>query len=357
MTPRRSPANAVMLAEADPTPGYGAALLLNVLEHVPDPAEMLRGIRRVLEPDGLLYIRVPNDFNPLQESAQRKLDAEPWWIAVPDHVNYFDVASLCSLTRQIGFETVDVQADFPMELFLLMGLRYVGDPEVGATCHGYRVEAERSMAPDARRALFRALAASGMGRNTRLLVRKVDQAEAPGLPATRDGYRYVPLRRSDIEALRVFRNEQIDVLRQAEPISAAQQERWFDDVVSPAQRELRPQMMLVSILDGDERFIGYGGLTNLDWDARRAEVSFLVDPARAGNRDIYRRDMTAFLGFLTDWAFGALRLNRLYTETYEFRNFHIRILEEAGFVAEGRLRQHTATGDSVLHGLLASDRQ
>src|SRR3712207_7662976 len=51
-----------------------------------------------------------------------KLGVDPWWVAVPDHVNYFDVRSLCETCRQVGFEPVDVQADFPMELFLLMGI-------------------------------------------------------------------------------------------------------------------------------------------------------------------------------------------------------------------------------------------
>ena len=37
-------------------------------------------------------------------------------------------------------------------------------------------------------------------------------------------------------------------------------------------------MMLVSILAEPDHFIGYGGLTNIDWGSRRAEVSFLVDP-------------------------------------------------------------------------------
>jgi SAM-dependent methyltransferase len=161
------------LVAASP-PSYHAALLINVLEHVPHPAEMLQAIRGLLEPGGLLYIRVPNDFNPLQLAAQRKLDAEPWWVAVPDHVNYFDVESLCALARQTGFEPVDVQADFPMELFLLMGLSYIGDPEMGATCHEYRVQAERSMPSDVRRTLFRSFAASGIGRNSRVLVRRVD---------------------------------------------------------------------------------------------------------------------------------------------------------------------------------------
>ena len=56
----------------------------------------------------------------------------------------------------------------------------------------------------------------------------------PAQGAVRDRsrhYDYIPLRRKDIEALRRFRNAQVDVLRQAEPISSAQQEHWDDSVV------------------------------------------------------------------------------------------------------------------------------
>ena len=237
-----------------------------------------------------------------------KLDVEPWWIAVPDHVNYFDVESLCALTRTLGFEPVDVQADFPMELFLLMGLSYVGDPELGAACHEYRVQAERSMDPDVRRRLFRAFAASGIGRNTRARsCARSPSRRGRGCPPSATATATCRCGAADIEPLRRFRNAQIDVLRQAEPISEGAQERWFDEVVVPAHRDPRPPMILVSILDADGSFVGYGGLTNLDWEARRAEVSFLVDPARAADPDVYGRDMSAFLGFLADWAFGGPR--------------------------------------------------
>lgn len=187
-------------------------------------------------------------------------------------------------------------------------------------------------------------------------------AEAPahGLPGERDGYRYVALRRADIESLRGFRNAQVDVLRQVEQISPERQRRWFDDVVAPAQADARPPMVLVSILDDEERFLGYGGLTNLSWDSRRAEVSFLVDPERARQDELYRRDMASFLDFLAELAFKRLGLNRLFAETYAFRHFHIGVLEGAGFQREGRLRRHVRVGDrfedSLVHGLLASDR-
>jgi RimJ/RimL family protein N-acetyltransferase len=88
-------------------------------------------------------------------------------------------------------------------------------------------------------------------------------------------------------------------------------------------------------------------------------VSFLVDPVRAADAEVYRRDMAAFLGFLADWSFGVLDLNRLFAETYVFRDFHISLLEEAGYRPEGRLREHVMTpdglGDSVVHALLASE--
>jgi RimJ/RimL family protein N-acetyltransferase len=182
---------------------------------------------------------------------------------------------------------------------------------------------------------------------------------APGLPVDRDGYRYVPLRRVDIEPLRQFRNEQIDVLRQAEPISPEQQERWFEEAVVPTQEDPQPPQLLVSILDEHEGFVGYGGLTNIDWRSRRAEISFLLDPERAGDEEVYRRDTASFLAFLADWAFGELGLNRLFAESYAFRQFHIGLLEEAGYRLEGRLREHVLVRDgledSVVHGLLAAE--
>ena len=160
-----------LIAGSPAPPEYDAVVMLNVLEHVPRPEELLGAIRSVLAPGGLVFVRVPNDFNVLQEPARRKHDLEPWWISPPDHVNYFDGPTLTEFGRRLGFETLDVQADFPMELFLLMGLNYVEDPAVGATCHAYRVEAELSLPADVRRELFRTFAAGGIGRNLRVVMR------------------------------------------------------------------------------------------------------------------------------------------------------------------------------------------
>ncbi len=163
--------------------------------------------------------------------------------------------------------------------------------------------------------------------------------------ASRERHQYVELRHADIQRLRDWRNRQLDVLRQKTPLSEEEQERWFEEVVLPTHGADRPRFLLVSILEDGKRFIGYGGLTNVDWDHARAEVSFLLDPERADDPELYERDFATFLEFLKEWAFRTLGLHRLYTETYDHRAHHITILEEAGFELEGTLRDHVRRPD------------
>ena len=158
---------------ADGAPPFGAVVLLNVLEHVPEPAALLVEVTAALVPGGLLIVRVPNDFNPLQTAALRALGGRPWWIAIPDHVNYFDHASIAGIIERIGFEIIDRSADFPMELFLLMGDDYRDDPAVGHEVHQRRRRADLALDPETRRSIGRAWAAAGIGRNAVVVARKV----------------------------------------------------------------------------------------------------------------------------------------------------------------------------------------
>lgn len=151
---------------------FGGIMLLNVLEHVPDPAALLLAAAKALVSRGRIVVRVPNDFNPLQKAAQRVLGGKPWWIMVPDHVNYFDHASISGLLERTGFDVVERSADFPMELFLLMGHDYRSDPAVGQEVHRRRRRAEMALDPATRRTLGRAWAAAGIGRNAFVVARR-----------------------------------------------------------------------------------------------------------------------------------------------------------------------------------------
>ena len=144
---------------------FDAVTFLNVLEHVPNPAHIVEITKAILNPEGIICIRVPNDFSEIQLAAQKQLSKEAWWIAIPDHINYFDFQSLRFLLERLGFEVVYSQGDFPMELFLLMGDEYVGNPKVGTRCHQRRVRFEMAISGESRRRIYRALAEVGVGRD------------------------------------------------------------------------------------------------------------------------------------------------------------------------------------------------
>ena len=214
------------------------------------------------------------------------------------------------------------------------------------------------MTPEARRALSRP-GRGGIGRNSRVLVRKVadEDSAVAGLPAERDGYRYVALRHEDIEVLRGFRNAQMDVLRRAtrSPWSS----RSAGSTSGPPAQRTRPPMVLVSILE-DDRFVGYGGLTNLSWaDKRPRSPSSSIPPAPPTRRSTAGTSRPSS----RSWRPRLRRSGAAPAVRGDLRllGLPIGILEEAGFVPEGRLREHVAAnrgfGDSVVHGLLPGDRR
>lgn len=148
----------------------------NVLEHIPDPIDMLAAARDQMDPGGVMCLTVPNDFNPLQIAAQDGKGHAPWWIAPPHHINYFDFDSLEALLTRLGLKPVDRLTSFPMEAFLLMGDDYVADPATGKACHRRRMNFDLAFEAagigDVRRRLYGALAAAGIGREATVIAVK-----------------------------------------------------------------------------------------------------------------------------------------------------------------------------------------
>ena len=147
----------------------------NYLKYFERAREHLLGVDelvRLLKEDGILCVRVPNDFTPLQDAARAHLQSNRWWIASPDHINYFDFTTLEAFLRAHQLQPERRFADFPMELFLLLGQNYVGNPEVGNTCHQNRVQMELALPAQTRRELYGALAQAGFGRNCVVFARR-----------------------------------------------------------------------------------------------------------------------------------------------------------------------------------------
>jgi len=142
--------------------------LSDVLEHVPDPASMLRRARRVLTPEGLIAVVVPNDYNTIQRALRDYHGFRPWWVAPPHHLNYFDFDSLERLLERCGFDVVERSCTFPIDWFLLMGENYVDQPTLGRQCHARRKQFELRLDAaelgELKARLYRAFAECGIGR-------------------------------------------------------------------------------------------------------------------------------------------------------------------------------------------------
>lgn len=155
---------------------FDAVHCAQVLEHVLEPEACVARIGELVEPGGVAFVEVPNDFNVLQETARERLGKSAWWVAPDHHLNYFDAESLAALLARHGLVEIDRVASFPIEMFLLMGEDYVGRPEVGRACHARRMAFERAWIETGRTlelaGLYRALATAGVGRTCGILARR-----------------------------------------------------------------------------------------------------------------------------------------------------------------------------------------
>ena len=143
------------------------------------------------------------------------------------------------------------------------------------------------------------------------------------------------------------------VLRQRVLLTIERQEKYFQEVIAPSFCETQPSQILFSYLSRGV-LIGYGGLVHISWEDRRAEVSFLSDPARAADAKEYELDFSTYLAIIQTLAFKHLKFTRLFTETYDLRPQHVSILESSGFELEGRMKSHVWIDlkpvDSLIHG-------
>lgn len=72
---------------------YDAAICAHVVEHLADPAPVLRRLARVLRPDGVIYVEVPVEMIGRLPCANEPVT----------HVNFFTPESLAALLRASGF--------------------------------------------------------------------------------------------------------------------------------------------------------------------------------------------------------------------------------------------------------------
>lgn len=149
----------------------------NVLEHVLDPLELLRGLRKLLNGDGVLRIAVPNDGSWIQRLVIDRSLAEPdFYVHPPEHLHYFTRDPLVRLAERAGYRVADLLGEFPVDIFLLNpDSNYQLDRGKGRNCHFARVAFERVLAQEGVEGLMafrRGCAAAGIGRDLIVYLRQ-----------------------------------------------------------------------------------------------------------------------------------------------------------------------------------------
>lgn len=156
---------------------YDLVICNNVLEHVRDPMGLLHRLRALVTPGGLARIAVPNDGSWLQDLIVERGTAKPeFWVAAPDHLNYFNTDNLPKALAAAGWDVVEHLAEYPVDLFLLNpDTNYMAERSLGRNCHFARVAFEMGLWK--RRSLAavvefrRGCARAGIGRNQIAYVR------------------------------------------------------------------------------------------------------------------------------------------------------------------------------------------
>src|SRR3989344_400456 len=98
-------AQGTLEANAERFRGVDAITLWDVVEHLRDPFEFFRVIRRIMSSDGLIMFATPQSDSWFARITGR------WWtlLAPPQHIHYFSLQSMKACLADSGFEFVSVE--------------------------------------------------------------------------------------------------------------------------------------------------------------------------------------------------------------------------------------------------------
>lgn len=162
-------------------------------------------------------------------------------------------------------------------------------------------------------------------------------------------YKLVPIRHEDRYTIMKWRNEQMYHLRQAQPLTAENQDYYFENIVARLFDEEKPGQLLFSFLK-DDKCIAYGGLVHINWLDGNAEISFLMETEL--EKEQFAHLWTVYLDMIEQVAFEELNLHKIFTYAIDLRPKLYPMLTAAGYEKEAVLKEQVYFNDAYVHVIL-----
>mgnify|MGYP001293295777 CR=1 FL=1 len=156
---------------------YELIWLDNVLEHSPNPVDLLYKLNTLGKINSNLVIEVPNDYSIIQlECLERGFIKNKFWECPPEHLCYFSPESLKRLCKVCGWNFCSGIADFPVDIFLFNKYsNYNSNTETGKESHIARMNFELMISKQNKEkviSFYNSMINLGIGRDMTMIFKK-----------------------------------------------------------------------------------------------------------------------------------------------------------------------------------------
>lgn len=141
----------------------------SVFDMMLNPKKVLELVKSILKPQGILLIKVANNYSLLQKKLleEGKIQ-DTYWLDIQGHPSYFNREGLINLLSAYGYVCVDFYGESFIDFNLLnSNTNYYENKKVGKSCYWAKVELENllhNISPEKALEVFRLLGEMGLGR-------------------------------------------------------------------------------------------------------------------------------------------------------------------------------------------------